>query len=98
MNLSGTRIARSIHLVSTAWIFILISMHIGMHWNQVVLLINKKLTLYKQKKLVFCILQVLLCLFVGFGIYVFISRNFYEEMFLLINFNILTTKQVLLYI
>lgn len=31
LNLGGARIGRSLHLVSTAWAFVLMSLHLGLH-------------------------------------------------------------------
>ena len=43
LNLGGARIGRTLHLVSTAWVFVLMSLHLGMHWNMLLTMARKHL-------------------------------------------------------
>ena len=76
LNLGGARIGRTLHLISTAWAFVLMSLHMGLHLTP---LINK---LKKNKKLLRAG-QILAVLLAAFGVTVFIGRAFYEELFYL---------------
>lgn len=79
LNLGGARTGRTLHLVSTAWAFVLMSLHLGLHLTP---LTNK---LKKNKKLLRAG-QLLAVLLAAYGVYVFIGRAFYEELFYLTEF------------
>lgn len=98
MNLSGAGVGREIHLLSTAWSFILMSIHLGLHWPSFVAL-GKRIKINQTAKSVLVwILRLIVLTLVAFGIYVFLSRRFYEELFLLTSFKFFDyDKQVLLY-
>lgn len=69
-------LGRSLHMVSSIWLFILISVHLGIHLNKM---------LYKLKnEILFKIIEVFLIL-IGLIIMIFIDR-IYEEMFYLTSF------------
>ena len=71
-----------IHIITSAWSFILISIHIGFNLNIIVSVFNKN-----RFKNVFNILfKIIAIILFIIGIYVFFDRRFYEEMFLLIDF------------
>lgn len=79
LDLGGARLGRVLHLVATAWAFVLISLHLGLHFTP---LVNK----FKQRKLLLRIGQIFVALLALYGIYVFIGRAFYEELFYLTEF------------
>ena len=83
MDLSGTALGRKLHLITTAWSFVLMSCHVGLHWSSVVALGRKIRMPAKAKNVVTWILRVLVIAVSAFGVYIFIGRKFYEEMFLL---------------
>lgn len=93
MNLSGAGVGREIHLISTAWAFILMSLHLGLHWTSFVA-VGKRIKIRQTAKavLVWTLRFVVLAL-VAFGVYVFVSRRFYEEMFLLTSFKFFDNAQ-----
>ena len=86
LNLGGARIGRTLHLVSTAWAFVLMSLHMGLHLTP---LINK---LKKNKKLLRAG-QILAVLLAAYGVTVFIGRAFYEELFYLTEFKFFDTDK-----
>ena len=91
LNLGGARFGRTLHLVSTAWAFVLMSLHLGLHLTS---LTNK---LKKNKKLLRAG-QILAVLLAAYGVYVFIDRAFYEELFYLTEFKFFDTdKSAVLY-
>ena len=98
MNLSGAGVGREIHLISTAWSFILMSLHLGLQWSSFVAL-GKRIEINRSAKTVLVwILRAVVLALVAFGVYVFITRRFYEEMFLLTSFKFFDyDKHVLLY-
>ena len=83
MNLSGTEFGRHLHMLSTAWAFILMSIHLGLHFSMFVAMAGKikmSITIIKW------ILRVVVLGISVFGLIVFIQRAFYEELFLLTAF------------
>lgn len=77
---SGLSLARKLHILGAYWGFLLMSLHIGLHWNMVVGAVKKKFPkLFKALRYV--------CLDVGiavalYGAWVFIKRDFPTYMFL----------------
>lgn len=70
---------RKLHMLSTSWGFVLMSIHVGLHLN---ILINKLSK--KMKKNTFeYVYYLILILLVIYGIYSFIKLNIISDMFLL---------------
>lgn len=86
LNLGGARIGRTLHLVSTAWVFVLMSLHLGLHLTP---LVNK---LKKSKQLLRSV-QIIVILLAAYGVYVFVDRAFYEELFYLTEFKFFDTDK-----
>lgn len=75
IRLVGMMLAgRKFHLVSTAWSFVLMSVHLGLHIRP-----------RKEKKQKICF-YILMSAASVTGIYIFTVRKFYEELFLLADF------------
>lgn len=76
-HLKATMLGRRMHMVFTTWSFVLMSAHVGLHWNITIGAIRKwiKRTQY--------LYQVSLLLVSAYGLYAFISRNLLQRMFLL---------------
>ena len=86
LNLGGARIGRTIHLVSTAWVFVLMSLHLGLHLAP----FANKLKKHRQFLWAGRIIAVLLA---AYGVYVFVDRAFYEELFYLTEFKFFDTDK-----
>ena len=75
-----TRIwGRLLHMLSTSWGFILISIHVGLHINVLINKINKKM----KDSIFEYVYYLILILLVIYGIYSFIKLNLISDMFLL---------------
>lgn len=73
---SNSMLSRGLHMVSSIWFYILVSIHLGLHLNAM---------LYKIKgKLYFIILEAIIILS-GLIVFIFIDKM-YEEMFYLTSF------------
>ena len=73
---SNAMLARGLHMISSIWLYILVSIHLGLHLNAI---------LYKIKgKLYFIILELIIILS-GLIVIIFIDKM-YEEMFYLTSF------------
>lgn len=84
LNLRAGMIGRKLHMLSVSWGYVLISVHLGLHLRT---LMNsfKSILSVKTKKFsaaVRLIIGVISC----YGIYAFISRQFAEKMFLLVEY------------
>ena len=86
LDVGGARIGRTLHLVSTAWAFVLMSLHLGLHLTS---LANTFKTRGQFPRAV----QILAALLAVYGVYVFIDRALYEELFYLTEFKFFNTDQ-----
>lgn len=76
----GYSFAKGLHMLSSYWGFILMALHLGLHWNSILLMIKKNL---KNKSIVSeRILRVLALLISLYGIFAFFKRDFGVYMFL----------------
>lgn len=76
LNLGGAAIGRTVHLVGANWLFILMSLHLGLHIGAV----SASLGISKNKKL--CrILSIIFILIAVYGCYALIKRNILSYMF-----------------
>ena len=77
---------RHLHLVVTAWAFVLMTFHLGLHWS-IFKALGEKLFADKKSKRSFGIicrvLAVAICLY---GLYQLVERRFWEELFHLIDY------------
>ncbi|MFZ7101409.1 MAG: DUF4405 domain-containing protein [Peptococcaceae bacterium] len=87
MHLSSGRLGRRLHMLSTSWGFVLISMHLGFHWGMVVSTVKrlmKKLGINSSYPgLAARPAAVLLSVY---GIYAFITRQMWEKVLLLVEY------------
>ena len=81
VDLNGlTTIARTIHLLGAYWGFVFMSLHLGLHWNMMIIPVTKRLKKEsKSKQILFALPSFLIA---AYGIYAFINRNIAEYMFL----------------
>lgn len=73
-----------LHMLSTSWGFIMMSIHLGLHLNGLINKINKKL----KSSIFEYIYYLAFLLILVYGIYSFIKLNFISDMFLLNPFKI----------
>lgn len=76
LHLGGAKIGRTLHLVATAWAFVLMSLHMGLHFAPFA---NK----LKQRGLLPWVGRMIAFILAAYGIYVLLDRAFYEELFYL---------------
>lgn len=83
LNLRAGMLGRRLHMVSTAWGFCLMAVHIGLHCGMVVAMIKKLPVSGKWTGMIARGVAALLALY---GIYAFISRQIGERMLLLMEY------------
>lgn len=71
-------LARILHIAGSYWGFVLMSMHIGLHWSMIASMIKKQFKL-NVNKIVSYLLAIIIVIY---GIYVFIKRDFLTYMLL----------------
>ncbi len=77
---SGLALARRLHILGSYWGFLLMSLHLGLHWNMVMGAVKKKLPAAPQG---FRYLSFGMALAVAlYGAWVFVKRDFATYMFL----------------
>ena len=85
---SGSTIefGRHLHLVVTAWAFVLMTVHLGLHWS-IFTAVGKKISVSDRARrslhILCCVLAGVLCLY---GLYQFVDRRFWEELFHMIDY------------
>ena len=76
----GRSLARSIHMLSAYWGFVLMSLHLGFHWSMMMGMARKLVK--KQSSLHTWILRILALLIAGFGCWAFVKRQIGSYMLL----------------
>ena len=89
LNIPTTMFARRLHMISTSWGFVLMSIHVGLHIAGMMNKLNKKM---KNDTFEY-VYYLVLVLLIGFGIYSFVSNKVYEDMFLLNDFKFYNYEQ-----
>ena len=81
----GISMARTVHLLTSYWGFVLMSFHAGLHGQMVVQAIRKSL-LPKSSKCAGAVLTLMAAMIAACGVYAFIRRQFADYMFLKVPF------------
>lgn len=77
-------LARNLHMISAYWGFVLMSLHLGMHWNMMMGMARK---LVQRKSIARTrVLRTIAILIAGYGIYAFIRRGIGRYMLMLDHF------------
>ena len=83
----AANLARNVHMLCAYWGFLLMSVHLGMHWNMMIGMAGKAMKKdgKNHKKLIWvprCIAAAVAC----YGIYAFWKRRIHEYLFLISHF------------
>ena len=84
LNIQTTSFGLKLHMLSTSWAFVIMSIHLGLHLNSLINKINGKM---KNSTFEYIYYLVFLWLLI-YGIYSFIKLNFISDMFLLNPFKV----------
>ena len=82
----GLSFARLLHLASSYWGFVLMALHLGLHWNLVINGMRKAANIRNASRARSAGLMVLSAGIAAYGFYVFISRDLLSYMFLRTHF------------
>ena len=72
----GMALTRRLHILGAYWGFILMSVHLGLHWNMFLGMAKKRMgmkTPSNTRKILLCLIGMLIA---AYGVFVFISRDF----------------------
>lgn len=75
----GYELARKLHMLCAYWGFVLMSLHLGMHWNMVLTMMRKHLTPFKPRT--WC-LRLLAYLWAAYGAVAFVRRDVWRYLLL----------------
>lgn len=81
----GIALARPLHVLSAFWGFVLMALHLGLHWNMILGMVRKA-TGPVTSKLRRILLRVAAALVAGYGLYAFLKNQFLSYMFLTSSF------------
>lgn len=79
LNIKSTYTANRIHMLSAYWGFVFMSLHLGFHFNTILLMIKKKKQLSTKVKAAF---KIIFTLIFAYGIYAFFKRDIAGYLFL----------------
>ena len=84
LKIQTTIFGLKLHMLSTSWGFVIMSIHLGLHLNVLISKINKKVKNSKFEYIYYFVFVLILV----YGIYSFIKMNFISDMFLLNPFKV----------
>jgi len=77
----GIALARPLHVISAFWGFVLMAVHLGLHWNMILGMVRKAAGPVASKPLRI-LLHIAAALVAGYGFYAFLKNQFLSYMFL----------------
>ena len=87
LNITWVSFGRKLHLSATVWTFLLMSLHLGLHWDMFIGMAKKNVPVPDKVsiilKWVFRAIVIAVCIY---GAYHFYIRKLWEELFLLTEF------------
>lgn len=81
----GIALARQLHVLSAFWGFVLMALHLGLHWNMILGMVRKAAGPVSSKPLRI-LLRIAAVLVAGYGFYAFLKNQFLSYMFLTSSF------------
>ncbi len=91
----GMALARRLHILGAYWGYILMSIHLGLHWNMVLNVLKRKIGKTNASRFVKIVLFIFGILIAAYGLFVFIDRDFLTYMFLRSEFVFLDYREPL---
>lgn len=89
----GETIARTLHLPLAYWGFLLMSLHLGLHWNGIMNTVCRCLHIQDVSENWVRILRLLAVVFVGYGLYAFDRYRFSDYLLLRTHFIVFAPDQ-----
>ena len=84
LNLRAGMLGRRLHMISTAWGYLLMAMHLGLHFGMILGVLKRKI--HPKNRIVCAAGKVIPLLLAAYGIYAFFVRQLPDRMFLLMEY------------
>lgn len=81
----GVAFARSLHIVSAFWGFVLMAFHLGLHWNMILGMVRNTVGSHPPRP-VRVLLRIAAVLIAGYGAYAFVGHEILSYLFLTTHF------------
>lgn len=78
----GLSLARRIHILGAYWGFLLMSLHLGLHWNMILGMLRKTARIKSGSKVCSITAFIVGLVIAGYGVWAFIGRDFPTYLFL----------------
>lgn len=78
----GMSLARLVHLVCVYWSFILMSLHLGLHWNMILSVVRKAAGAPAPSSMRPLVLRLMAAAVAAYGIYAFVKHRLMDYLFL----------------
>lgn len=75
-SIGGMSLSRRLHILGAYWGYILMSLHLGLHWNMILGMIRKAAGIKNKSKTRSIIAFLAGLMIAGYGVWAFISRDF----------------------
>lgn len=82
----GETIARTLHLPLSYWGFLLMSLHLGLHWSSIMSTVRRRLHIQDASRNRVLLLRLLAAVLVGYGLYAFAHYRFSDYLLLRTHF------------
>ena len=82
----GETIARTLHLPLSYWGFLLMSLHLGLHWSGIMNTVRRRLHIQDASRNRVLLLRLLAAVLVGYGLYAFAHYRFSDYLLLRTHF------------
>lgn len=79
---SGRAFARTLHHLSAYWAFVLMSLHLGLHWGMIIAIVRKAVNL-SPSRIRNLILRISALLIAAYGMYAFLKHEIGSYLFML---------------
>lgn len=99
-SIGGMSLARRFHILGAYWGFLLMSLHLGLHWNMIMGMSRKVAKIKGNSKVRSIIAFIIGLVIAGYGVWAFIGRDFPTYLFLKSEFVFLdySESKILFYI
>lgn len=81
-SIGGMSLARRLHILGAYWGFLLMSLHLGLHWNMILGMFRKAARIKSSSKIRSIIAFIIGLAIAGYGVWAFIGRDFPTYLFL----------------
>lgn len=78
----GLSLARRLHILGAYWGFLLMSLHLGLHWNMILGMLRKTARIKSSSKVRSITAFIVGLVIAGYGVWAFIGRDFPTYLFL----------------